>query len=364
MNPEQNISLSELCAHIQDAIENECMDTYWVRAEISSLSLKGGHCYMDLVEKSSSALLSAKVRATCWSNVYAYLSEYFRSETGSPLQVGMQILIEVEVQFHAVYGMSLNIVNIDPTFTSGNLAIERQKTITRLQEEGIIDMQKSLSLSSVCRRLAVVSSQDAAGYQDFVDQLQHSGFAFQTALFPAAMQGENAVRSIVAALQTIAAQEEDWDAVVIIRGGGASADLTCFDAYELCAHCAQFPLPIMTGIGHTRDVSVLDMVAYMALKTPTAVAAFFAEQRMMQLTRLQELRRRLKQTGERQILVRRHRLEILSEKIRLLSPERIYRQGYSLVTKNGQVIRLSTDLKKGDIIETHLSDGTIQSQVL
>ncbi len=359
----QQYSLSELCYLIEDMLAAEAESSYWVRAEIASVSEKGGHCYLDLVEKAETGLLAAKLRATCWANVYNLLRPYFEQETGSHLQAGMQILVEVELNFHAVYGLSANIINIDPKYTIGDLARQRQETINRLQKDGVMDLNKSLSLPTIVRRLAVISAESAAGYGDFCHQLDESGYRFDTTLFPAIMQGENAARSIIAALNTIATQEEEFDAVIIIRGGGATTDLSCFDDYALCNHCAQFPLPVITGIGHTRDVSVLDMVAFQALKTPTAVAQFFVYGREREKQRLIDWRRRLKQTAERQILIRRHKLEMLAQAIKMRSPEHIYRMGYSLATVNGKVVRSAAELPKGTLLVTHLQDGNVQSQV-
>ena len=269
----KTFSLRELCDCIQDVIEHELPERYWVCAEVGSMSTRG-HCYMELVEKGENGILAAKVRATCWSNVYTLLSAYFTQETGQALRAGMQVLIEVSIEFHAVYGLSLNIWNIDPTYTIGDLAKQRQATIRRLTEEGVMELQQALTIPSLPRRVAVVSSADAAGYEDFCNQLKHNrfGFTFHTHLYPAVMQGDTAPKSIIGALNEIASVEDDWDVVVIIRGGGASSDLGCFDDYDLANHCAQFPLPIIAGIGHTRDVSVVDMVTHTSVKTPTAAA--------------------------------------------------------------------------------------------
>ncbi len=378
-------TLSELSALIQEAIETELPETYWVRAEIASLGEKGGHLYLDLVEKGKREILVAKQRATCWGNLQTILQAYFEQETGSRLQAGMQVLVEVEVNYHTVYGLSLNIVNIDPQYTLGDMARQRQETIRRLQEEGIMDMQKELLLPTLTRRIAVVSAESAAGYGDFCDQLYASPYPFTTQLFAATMQGDNAERSIIAALGAIATQEEDFDAVVIIRGGGATTDLSCFDRYNLCAHCAQFPLPVISGIGHTRDVSVLDMVANTALKTPTAVAAFLIERMEVQAARIEDLQQRLLRTADRQLLLRQHRidewqqrleqanrqlllmqshkLDLLEQRIAACSPERIYRMGYSLLKCNGKAVRSVHDVQTGDILTTYMQDGQIESVV-
>lgn len=374
-------SLAEFCAQISDALDRSFPETYWVRCEIASLSEKSGHLYMDLVEKRQRGLFVARQRATCWNGRQQMLRAYFEQETGNRLQVGMQVLIEVEVRFHAVYGLSLDVQNIDPQYTLGDLARQRQETIARLQEEGIFDMQRMLSLPTLTRRLAVVSAGDAAGYGDFVHQLEESAYRFSPTLFPAAMQGDRAAQSIVSALDAIAAVEEEFDAVVIIRGGGASSDLTCFDDYTLAAHCAQFPLPILAGIGHTRDVSIVDMVAYQSLKTPTAVAAFLVERMDEQLARVEQWQQRLLQTAVRQVLLRQHRVEqaeqrltnslrmmmlrqnnriaMLSQRIDTVNPERIYRLGYSLLRKEGNVVRSTHGLQSGDLLTAELADGTI-----
>ena len=260
--------LHELCDSIRASIQADFADTYRVTAEISSLSAKpGGHCFLELIEKRdadssksrSSADIIAKVRATCWANVWTMLSAYFQDATGMPLQAGMQVEVDANVDYHPVYGLSLVIVGINPEFTLGGLMRQRRETIARLEKEGMMELQPALTLPTLVRNIAVISAAGAAGYQDFTDQLTGSGYAFRTQFFPATMQGETAPFSIMAALDQIYASDSHFDIVVIIRGGGANTDLTCFDNYELCSFCAQFPLPILSGIGHTRDVSILDI---------------------------------------------------------------------------------------------------------
>ena len=356
-------TLSELSALIEDALMECLPETYPVQAEIASLSEKGGHLYLDLVEKADRGLMAARMRATCWQQRWGMLRAYFEQETGMPLRAGMQVLVEVEVQYHAVYGLSLSIVNIDPRYTLGDLARQRQETIRRLTEEGVLDMQSALSLPTLVRRLAVISASEAAGYGDFCHQLSDSPYRFSTELFPATMQGEHAEQSILSALDAIYGRVEDFDAVVIIRGGGATTDLSCFDSYALCAHCAQFPLPVVTGIGHTRDVSVLDLVAHLSLKTPTAVAAWLIQRMDTHLQRIDDLLRRLHQTAQRQILLRRHRVELLEQRLGACSPERIYRMGYSLLTADGHVVRSIEEIQPRQLLTTHLMDGDICSRV-
>lgn len=325
-----------------------------MKAEVNSLSRKNGHLYLELIDGSS-----AKMRATCWSGTQEMLMAYFESETGQALQPGMAVLVEAEIQWHAVYGLSLSIVGIDPSYTLGDIARQRQQTIARLQADGLLDAQQLIPLPTLIRRIAVITSPSAAGYEDFKHQLEHSPFAFHCSLFPATMQGDTAAKSIIAALEEI----EGYDAVIIIRGGGATSDLSCFDDYTLCAVCAQFELPILTGIGHTRDVSVLDLVAHEALKTPTAVAEWLIHRMDTQMARITDLLLRLQRTADRQILIRRHRVEMLEQRLAACNPERIYRMGYSLLTKNGKVIKSIHDLTPGDIVTTHLADGSLNLTV-
>ena len=382
----EKYSLKELCDWIQEIVENDLPNRYWVCAEIASMSVRG-HCYMELVEKAENGILAAKVRATCWSNVYHLLSAYFLQETGQSLHTGLQVMLEVSVEYHAVYGLSLNVWNIDPTYTLGDLAKQRQATIQQLTEDGVMDLQKALQIPSLPRRVAVISSADAAGYGDFCDQLKHNrfGFKFHVQLYPAVVQGDTAARSVVQALNSIAALEEEWDVVVIIRGGGASTDMSCFDDYNLASHCAQFLLPIIAGIGHTRDVSVVDMVVHTSVKTPTAAAEWLIERVAEQVERVGSLMLRLQRATQNAVSREKNRLllyeqqifnavrgkavrergklELWMKTIELHSPERIFKMGYSLTMVNGKMVRSQSEVNEGDVLETHLHDGVIQSVV-
>ncbi len=365
---ERRYTLSELCAEIGDALDESLAPSYWVQAEISSLSEKGGHLYLELVESGGTSAKQsvgaiAKMRATCWAGTTELIQAYFEAETGQVLQAGMAVLVEAEVHFHAVYGLSLSIVGIDPRYTVGDLARQRQLTIVQLQADGLLDAQQLLPLPTLIRRIAVISSPGAAGYGDFMHQLEESGYRFETQLFGATMQGEGAEKSIIAALEAIEEQAEHFDAIAIIRGGGAVTDLHCFDSYTLCAVCAQCSLPILSGIGHTRDVSVLDLVAHEALKTPTAVAEWLIHRQEEQMGRIADLIVRLHRTAERQILIRQHRVELLEQRLAACNPERIYRMGYSLLTINGKVVRSIRDVQTGDAVTTHLADGDIRSTI-
>ena len=379
-------TLSELCYCIDEALSVELDDTYWVRAEIASLTNRG-HCYIELVEKAHNNSIAAKLRATCWQHTYQLLAAYFANETGQTLSVGMQVLLQVEVSFHAVYGLSLNIVGIDPTFTLGDMARQRQLTIQRLQEDGVMQLQKSLTIATLPRRIAVISAADAAGYGDFSHQFQNNsgGFRFPTQLFPAIMQGEQSPASIIAALQQIATTADLYDVVVIVRGGGATTDLRNFDDYSLAFHCANFPLPIIAGIGHTRDISVVDMVVHTSVKTPTAAAEWLINalqeqadhiaelylrlQRAAQYairkqhTRLEALWQAMRFATQRRLQRQRTQLELWNKTIALHSPERIYRMGYSLTTVNGKIVKSIHDVKAGEQLLTHTADGIITSEV-
>lgn len=384
------ISLSELLRCVQTVVRAEMADTYWVRAEVSNISARpGGHCYMELAETEpgSRELFRAKIRANCWRNTWSIVSAVFQEATGQALCAGMAVLVEVSIDFHPVYGMSLVIEQIDPTFTLGDMARQKQETLRRLEQEGILDMQQLLPFPTLPRRVAVISSNTAAGYQDFQHQLLHNayGFAFRTALFPATMQGDQASASIVAALDTICRESEHFDVVVIIRGGGATTDLSCFDRYEVASACAQFPLPIITGIGHTRDVSVVDRVAHISVKTPTAAAELLISKMKEQWELLQNLQERLLRTADQQVNLRRNMLDrlqmrlqmshanllqrrhialdLIEKTISLHSPERIFRQGYSLTTLHGHVVRDASELHPGDEIVTHFAQGQIGSKV-
>lgn len=381
-----SLSLSELCAELDQCIQQGLPGTYWVRAEIAQLTDKG-HCYLELVEKGEKGMFAAKMRATCWSNTWQLISAYFMQETGKRPEPGMQVLVEVSVEYHPVYGLSLNIQNIDPSFTLGDLARQRQLTLQQLEKDGVLDMNKSLPLPTVIRRIAVVSAEAAAGYGDFCHQLTDNPYnlSFSTQLFSATMQGDQAARSIIAALNAIAENADDFDCVAIIRGGGATTDLTCFDTYELASHCAQFPLPILSGIGHTRDISIVDLVVHSSLKTPTAVAEMIVDHNAGQLIRIDELRQRLALIATQMVAVRRqqieqlrltlqytianalqkerNRLQMFNQAIALHSPEQIFKKGYSLTLHDGKVVRDAKQLQAGDTIATVFANGERTSVV-
>lgn len=292
----QTYSLSELTGEIHDVLKEAFPDTYWVRAETSDVHINSasGHCYLEFIEKDTqSNQIIAKARGAIWAKTFRMLKPYFEMETRQHFTSGLKVLVRVSIDFHEVYGFNLNVVDIDPSYTLGDLVRKRQEIIRQLQEEGVFTLNKELSLPALPQRIAVITSPTAAGYEDFINQLFYNkaGYPFYVKLFPALMQGEKTEESIIAALERIDSHRELFDAVVIIRGGGATSDLNSFDSYLLAANCAQFPLPIITGIGHERDDTIIDLVAHTRLKTPTAVAAFLIncmDQAAEQLNLLQQ----------------------------------------------------------------------------
>ncbi len=274
----EQLKLSELNGRVKKAVGDAFTAPIWVIGEISELKMnRSGHCYLVLIEKEENGdAIIAQARATIWSYTFRMLQPYFESTTGQQLTEGLKVLVSVSVEFHELFGYSLNIRDIDPTYTLGDMARRRREIINHLQSEGVFEMNKELSLPLVPQRIAIISSPTAAGYQDFIDQLttNPAKYLFHIRLFPAIMQGNQAETSIIGALEQIYLYEDFFDAVVIIRGGGSQADLSCFDNYNLAYYVTQFPLPVITGIGHEKDDSIVDLVAHTRLKTPTAVAEF------------------------------------------------------------------------------------------
>jgi len=279
---QEAITLFQLNQRIRGIIDDAMLRSLWVTAEISQLQVnRNGHCYLDLVEKDElSDQIRARSRALIWAPNFRMLKAYFESTTGQALAQGMKVLVKVNVQFQEVYGLSLIVNDIDPSYTMGDLARKRREVLMQLEEEGVSDMNKELPVPQVIQKIAIISSPTAAGYGDFINQLENNPYhiKFYHKLFPAVMQGERASASITAAFDRIFRHADFFDAVVLIRGGGASIDLMCFDDYWVAFHIAQFPLPVITGIGHERDETVADLVAHTRMKTPTAVAAFLIEQ--------------------------------------------------------------------------------------
>ena len=355
-----------------------------------------------------SATPIAKAAAKCWASKWMIIRPYFERITGQRLTVGMKVLLKVKPQFHEAFGFSWIVTDIDPTYTMGDMARKRQEIIRQLKEEGVFDLQKELSLPLFCQHIAVISSETAAGYGDFCNQLTDNpyGFQFRTRLFPAIMQGEGTEQSIISALEKIY-EDLTFDCVVIIRGGGATSDMSGFDTLALAENVANFPIPIITGIGHERDESILDMVSHTKVKTPTAAAAFLishlkkvadalheaentivrrVQDRMqmeqIRLNRIAEAIPRLfsivktRQEArigafeqcmplliERRITAERHRLQLIEEKAKNLDPTLLLKRGYSITLHQGKAVRDPKTLKSGDEIETRVEKGSITSKV-
>jgi len=403
---DKRYSLLELNRMVRESIECEMPEEYWVEAELSECRETRGHCYMELIQKDElSATPVAKAQAKCWANKWLTIRPYFERITGQQLHAGMKVLLQVYPQFHEAYGFSWIVNDIDPTYTIGDMARKRQEIIKKLKDEGVFDLQKELHLPMFCQRIAVISSQTAAGYGDFCNQLADNpyGFKFETQLFPATMQGEGVENSIINALERI--YDTDYDCVVIIRGGGATSDMSGFDTLALAENVANFPIPIITGIGHERDESILDMVSHTRVKTPTAAAAFliehlkevldvidssqdritrYAQQKLTTLnsqlaivsesiprlfslvktrqeSKLDIFEQRMRTSIDRRLTSESHKLELISEKLKALDPTLLLARGYSITMHNGHAVRDASTLPPGTEIETRLAKGTIHS---
>lgn len=312
-------SLLELNRQVHRALSDSFPEEVWVHAELSEVhGNPNGHCYVEFVEKNErNGQLVAKARGYIWASTYRNLRPYFERETGQTLVAGLKVLVKVTVEFHELYGYALNVKGIDPSYTIGDRERRRREILQQLEAEGVLTLNKELPFPLLPQRVAVISSPTAAGYGDFCDQLLKNpyGFVFYPKLFEAVMQGEWVESSIIQALDRIFAEEERWDVVVIIRGGGATSDLTGFDTYPLAAACAQFPIPIVTGIGHERDDTVLDMISHTRVKTPTAAAELLIARVLESATRLHQLQERTQAAVTYRLTNERHRLEKLADKV-------------------------------------------------
>ena len=338
----------------------------WVRAEVSAVKARnGGHCYLELSQSSEGGLV-AKSSAVIWSSKYRFIAPYFESVTGSPLSEGMVILVEVQVSFSELYGLSLVINDIDPEYSVGVKELERQKTIERLQNEGLMDLQAGHALPALPYRLAVISAEDAAGYRDFMRHIHENpyGFRFETILYPALMQGAGCPASIVDAMDRIVADGSMPDAVLILRGGGAKLDLACFDDYQLAAAIARYPMPVLTAIGHDQDFHVADMVAHAFVKTPTALADFFLDIYEDEDARLSSYMTRMKMAFASRLALMESNLNVLQARIMGADPRRILERGYTLVLDaDGRVMKGAAGRSKGDRVTVMFADGRLDSTV-
>ncbi|WP_421986152.1 exodeoxyribonuclease VII large subunit [Roseivirga sp.] len=402
------MSLFELTNLIKQTLDTSLAPSYWVIAEISELRLnQKGHCYLELVEKEGN-YIQAKLRANIWSYTYRTISEQFLSSTGSELKSGIKVLLNVSVSFHEVYGMSVTVNNVDPNYTIGEKSRLREETIQKLKEADLINKNKLHTLPEVPQKIAVISSETAAGFGDFMNQIKENskGYHFDATLFHSTMQGNEAVISIRKAFKAIHESDVAFDVVVLIRGGGAKTDLDSFDSFELARAIALFPLPVLSGIGHERDVTVVDFVAHTSLKTPTAVAEFlisgmdrfndqlleyayrvekvFEQKLNSQQQKLQELTHRIEHVSIQLLKSHQHllkekslalkykanhffekqnvKIDALQKQLELIDPELVLKRGYTLTLKEGKPIE-SLEIKVGDQIETRTSDSNIKSNV-
>ena len=406
------LTLYELNSLVHEVIEANFDDEYWVTGELSDVSTPafGGHFYGELVQKDEETdRIIARARITCWARTFGLLRLRFQKESGETLRKGLQVKLLVQVNFHEQYGYSLNILDIDSTFTLGDLAKRRREILQQLEKDGILHDNQSLPLPRLLRRIAVVSSSTAAGYGDFCNQLEQNeyGFHFDVTLFPAVMQGEHVPESIISALETILS-ERRFDLVVIIRGGGASSDLSDFDSYELAACIALYPLPVLTGIGHERDETVLDFVAHTSVKTPTAAAAFIIDHQAEEAALLDDLYLRITHSAEERILREKqrlehqkavlpllftnfiqgkqnrlvllkqrllttitqrlereqHRLQLMKQRLDSLDPRLLLKRGYTITTCGGKIVRSIEGLVEGEVLTTQTEQGEIYSKVV
>ena len=407
--PKESLTLYDLQRMVRGALESRFSDPVWISAEISELKLNNsGHCYLNLVEKGAGGgTPRAEARAMIWRSAYKNIATTFEQATGSPLCSGLKVLVRVVVNFHETYGYSLQIIDIDPSYTLGDVERRRRETIEQLMADGIWDMNRELTLARPTLRIAVVSSATAAGYRDFMRELGRNNYRFRTTLFESTMQGDGGEDSVVAALEEIAAKEEEFDMVAIIRGGGSTSDLALFDSYRIASHIAQFPLPVVTGIGHDKDVSVADMVAHTHCKTPTAVATFFAEladaelniveeyassianevESILQneamrvytlstdieriatahindgLNRLNTIRSALHSRLELIFSTESHRLKEFERTLQTYSIDNILQLGFALVRSGNKTITAIADNKVGDSIDVELRDGVLSAEI-
>ena len=372
------IDLFELQTQLKKGIECLFPSRIWVKAEVSAVKARsGGHCYLELSQSDDKGL-TAKANAIIWASKYRFIAPYFQSVTGSPISEGMVILAEVQVNYSQLYGFSLIINDIDPEYSLGIKELERQRTIERLGKEGLLELQKGLFLPQLPYRLAVISAEDAAGYRDFVRHIEENAYGFRLSLelYPALMQGVDCPESIITALDAVLDSGNEYDAVLILRGGGARLDLACFDDYELAAVIAQYPLPVLTAIGHDQDFHVCDMVAYEYVKTPTALADYILSIYEDEDARLSSYMTRMKFAfGSRisameglrirggfslKLAAMEASLRLLEARICAADPRKILERGYALaVDGEGRVMKGAEGRSPGDRMSLMFADGTL-----
>ena len=367
----ESLTLYDLMRMVRGSVESRFSDPVWISAEISELKLnRSGHCYLNLVEKGATdGAPRAEARAMIWRSSYNTITSSFESATGTPLSAGIKVLVRVVVTFHEIYGLSLQIIDIDPSYTLGEVERRRRETIARLQEDGVWDMNRELELSRPTLRIAIISSATAAGYRDFMQEIGRCNYRFKITLFESLMQGDGGENSVINALGAIADREEEFDVVAIIRGGGSTSDLALFDSYRIASHIAQFPLPVVTGIGHDKDVSVADMVAHTSCKTPTAVATLFMELADQELNYIAALAIEIKLIAERNLANESLRIVRYSGDISRLALEYLQREEHSVQLLKHELFteaksRINNELQRIEraeaIVESHSVENILQ----
>ena len=382
------IDLFEFQKKLKQGVELLFPNRVWLKAEISAIKARsGGHCYLELSQSDSKGLV-AKASAIIWSSKYRFIAPYFESVTGSPLAEGMTVLVEVQVNYSELYGFSLIVNDVDPEYSLGVKELEKQETIERLTKEGIMDLQKELALPALPYKLAVISAEDAAGYRDFMRHIAENpyGFTLATDLFPALMQGADCPGSIIVAMDAVLDSGQEYDAVLIMRGGGSKLDLACFDDYDLAAAIAQYPLPVLTAIGHDQDYHVCDMVAHQFVKTPTALADFILEMyenedarvssyvtrirlafsnRILQMeASVDRMQNRIRSGYAMKLSLLESALQVLQTRINAADPRKIMERGYALaVDAQGVVLKGASGVNVGDTVSVMSADGTLEANV-
>jgi exodeoxyribonuclease VII large subunit len=408
----EKLTLTDLQLIIRDSLYIALPEMYWVIAEISEIKENSaGHCYLELIEKHpSDNNVRARIKAIIWSKRYRFIKSLFENIAGETIRDGLKVLVKAKVEYHEVYGLSLVITDIDPAFTVGEMAIKRQQIIHRLEQEGVFTMNKEIDIPVAPQRIAIISSKNAAGFTDFINQLKGNsyGYTFYTALFESSMQGSDTENGIIDAMNRIADNSELFDLVAIIRGGGSQADLSWFDNYNIAYHITQFPLPVITGIGHDKDMSVTDLVANKALKTPTATAEFIIEcisaaenhifemwqeirdisvqytstagiSLINQISRLttasksfsqvksylvESFHTSLKNKTVNYVDSKNAKLKLLEVTLNILNPDNVLKRGYTITSLNGKILKSKESIRKDDALETRFCDGTTISKVI
>lgn len=357
------IDLISLQNQLGECVTDAFPSAFWLSAETASVQERRGHCYLDLCQ-CVDGVVEAEARAIIWASTYRQIAPYFEFETGSKLQAGQQVCLQVTVNYSPLYGLSLIVNDIDPEYTLGDASRRRAETLERLRKEGLMEAQKEHVLADLPYRLAVISSESAAGYRDFLRHLHENeyGFKFSTDLYASAVQGADCAPGVAKAVGEIVKSGVDYDAVLLLRGGGGQLDLACFDEYELCAAIAGCPFPVLTAVGHDQDTHICDMVAYEALKTPTALADYFLDIYAAADARIAQLKSRLANVRNTRIALMLSRLDVLKARLDAADPMRMLEKGFVMVLgPDDHPLRSAAAVKKGDALAILLRDGRVSA---